>query len=178
MPDTEPVKFILVLSSNPKNVGRVEGFLLKINRRLKLDETQFNKLLVATTEAVNNGMIHGNKRDPKKKVVLPCERHSAELMLRVQDEGPGLDPATLPDPLAEENLMRENGRGVFLMRSLMDAVEFEKFPNGSAVKMTLALSEQHPDFHNVDSPVPKPGLQGEFGGRPRIVSTAGHSHSN
>ena len=63
-----------------------------------------------------------------------------ELMLRVQDEGPGIDPSTLPDPLAEENLMRENGRGVFLMRSLMDRVEFEKFSDGSAVTMKLALT--------------------------------------
>ena len=133
------LKFVLVLSSNPKNVGRVEGFLLKVNQRLKLDENQFNKLLVAATEAVNNGIIHGNKRDSKKKVIVTCEINHVELLVRVQDEGPGVDPATLPDPLTEENLLRENGRGVFLMKSLMDRVEFEKLPTGSAVKMKLAL---------------------------------------
>ena len=140
MPQNDHIKFVLVIASNPKNVGKVEGFLLKINRRLKLDDGQFNKLLVAATEAVNNGIIHGNKRDSKKNVTLTCELNHTELMLRVEDEGPGLDPSTLPDPLAEENLMRENGRGVFLMRSLMNSVEFEKFSRGSAVTMKMALS--------------------------------------
>ena len=140
MQQNDTVKFVLVISSNPKNVGKVEGFLLKINRRLKLDDMQFNKLLVATTEAVNNGIIHGNKRDAKKNVTLTCELNHAELLLRIEDEGLGLDPSTLPDPLAEENLMRENGRGVFLMKSLMNSVEFEKFPKGSAVTMRMALS--------------------------------------
>ncbi len=136
----ENVKFVLVITSNPKFVGRVEGFLEKVNRRTKLTEVQFNKLLVAATEAVNNGIIHGNKRDPHKKVILSCEINSSSLVIRVQDEGPGVDPSSLPDPLAEENLMRENGRGVFLMRSLMDVVEFEKIPDGSAVIMKMAIA--------------------------------------
>lgn len=140
MPDTPTTKFVLVLKSDPKQVGKVEGFLEKINKRLNLDDAQFNKLLVATTEAVNNGIIHGNKRDQTKKVTLSCELNHASLLVRVQDEGSGVDPDTLPDPLAEENLMRENGRGVFLMRSLMDAVEFERVPEGSAVTMKLALA--------------------------------------
>ena len=131
---------MLVLASNPKQVGKVEGFLEKVNKRVKLDETQFNKLLVAVTEAVNNGIIHGNKRDPSKKVVVTCIIDHTMLTTRVQDEGPGVDPDTIPDPLAEENLLRENGRGVFLMRSLMDAVEFEKLSGGSAVIMKMGIS--------------------------------------
>lgn len=141
MADNGKVKFVLVLASNPRQVVKVEGFLGKINERIHLDETRFNKLLVAATEAVNNGIIHGNKRNPKKKVTLTCELNHAVLLVRVEDEGPGLDPSTLPDPLAEENLMRENGRGVFLMRSLMDDVQFEKLANGSAVTMTMVLEK-------------------------------------
>jgi serine/threonine-protein kinase RsbW len=131
--------FVLVITSNPKHVGKVEHFLEDVNRRMKLNETQFNKLLVAATEAVNNGIIHGNKRDPHKKVTLRCELDSSTLIVSVEDEGPGVDPDKLPDPLAEENLMRENGRGVFLMRSLMDAVEFKRVPAGSLVIMKMAL---------------------------------------
>ncbi len=140
MQQKDTLRFILVLTSNPKQVGKVEGFLEKVGKRAKLNETQFNKLLVAATEAVNNGIIHGNKRDPKKKVTLTCELESLVLIIRVQDEGPGVDPASIPDPLAEENLMRENGRGVFLMKSLMDNVEFERVPEGSAVVMKMALA--------------------------------------
>ena len=61
--------FELELASNPKEIIKVEKFLEKLNENLHLEEGKYNKLLVAVTEAVNNGMIHGNKRDPKKKLV-------------------------------------------------------------------------------------------------------------
>ena len=130
---------MLILHSNPKLVIKVEGFLEKLNKQLHLDEAKYNKLLVATTEAVNNGIIHGNKRNVDKKVTLTCEVNDTVLIVRVRDEGEGVDPTTLPDPLAEENLLRENGRGIFLMRSLMDFVEFHRSPNGSEVIMKMNL---------------------------------------
>lgn len=136
-PKSQP--YVLVLESNPKQVVKVETFLEKINKIIHLDETKYNKLLVATTEAVNNGIIHGNKRDASKNVTLTCEIVDAKLIVRIHDEGSGVDPATIPDPLAEENLLRENGRGVFLMRSLMDSVEFEHNETGSDVIMVMAI---------------------------------------
>ncbi|MBI4547391.1 MAG: ATP-binding protein [Ignavibacteriae bacterium] len=139
MPYKELLKFVLAISSNPKNVLKVESFLEHVNDHLQLDDSQFNKLLVATTEAVNNSIVHGNKRDPRRKVVITCEVNHAVLIVRVHDEGPGVDTSNLPNPLAEENLMRENGRGVFLMRSMMDSVEFDKTPDGAEVIMTMAL---------------------------------------
>lgn len=141
MPSTDKTKFKLELISNPKEIVKVEKFLEKINKTLCLEEGKYNKLLVATTEAVNNGMIHGNKRDPKKKVMLTCEINDKVLCVRVHDEGKGVDPDSLPDPLAEENLLRENGRGVFLMRSLMDSMRFEITENGADVIMTLSLTD-------------------------------------
>jgi serine/threonine-protein kinase RsbW len=136
----DKTKFSLELVSNPKEIIKVEKFLEKMNKTLSLEEGKYNKLLVATTEAVNNGMIHGNKRDPNKKVVLTCEISGNTLYVRVHDEGKGVDPDSLPDPLAEENLLRENGRGVFLMRSLMDSMKFEITDKGADVIMTLALT--------------------------------------
>ena len=139
MSQAETVNVELVLTSEPQQIAKVEGFLLKLNKRLHLNDVLFNKLLVATTEAVNNGIIHGNKRDPAKKVKLTCRIERQVLLVRIDDEGPGVDPKTLPDPLAAENLLRENGRGVFLMQSLMDDVEFEKTAGGSAVIMHMKL---------------------------------------
>jgi serine/threonine-protein kinase RsbW len=117
----------------------VEHFLEKVGRHLHLDEVRFNKLLIAATEAVNNGIIHGNKRDPNKSVALTCICEDNILIVRVDDEGVGVDPSVLPNPLAEENLLRENGRGVFLMRSLMDEVDFERTATGSSVIMKMKL---------------------------------------
>ena len=132
-------KDILILRSDPQQVTKVESYLEKISKLLQLDEVQFNKLLVATTEAVNNGIIHGNKRDAKKKVILICELVQNTLIITVEDEGGGINPATLPDPLADENLLRENGRGIFLMRSLMHEIEFTNTTHGSAVIMKMKV---------------------------------------
>lgn len=130
----------LEIPSDPKEVIAVEKFLEKINEKIKLNEMTFNKLLVATTEAVNNGIIHGNMRDRNKKVLLQIEVNSSVLVVKVRDEGKGVDVETLPDPLAEENLLRENGRGVFLIRSLMSDVGFEQREDGWEVTMKLALN--------------------------------------
>lgn len=123
-------------------MAKVEKFLARLNQRLHLDDDRFYKLLVATTEAVNNGIVHGNKRDPSKKVVLTCVVKNSNLIICVRDEGEGFDFASLPDPLAEENLLRDHGRGVFLIRSLMDHVEFHKTPEGSEVVMTMNINRQ------------------------------------
>lgn len=141
MSQKKPATLELELASNPKEIIKVEKFLERLNETLKLEEGKYNKLLVAVTEAVNNGMIHGNKRDPKKKVLLRCEVRDSDLVVHVHDQGTGVDPDSLPDPLAEENLLRENGRGVFLMRSLMDKVTFEQSDGGCSVTMTLGIAD-------------------------------------
>ncbi len=130
----------LEIPSDPREIMAVEKFLEEINGKLRLDEMKFNKLLVATTEAVNNGIIHGNKRDKSKKVQLRVDVNSKMLTVKVRDEGKGVDIETIPDPLAEENLLRENGRGVFLIRSLMSSVDFERLEDGWEVTMKLELN--------------------------------------
>ncbi len=137
MKAAKAIKKILSVKSDPKEVVQVEIFLEKINKQLHLDDLRFNKLLVATTEAVNNSIVHGNKRNPQKFVTITLEFFNTTISVSVEDEGPGLDPATLPDPLTEENLLRENGRGVFLMRSLMDKVTFGRTSRGSIVIMSM-----------------------------------------
>jgi len=137
-------RFTLILSSKPQEVKKVERFIHGVNRDAHLDEEGYYKLLVATTEAVNNGIIHGNKRDPRKKVAVTCVLGRSILVVRVHDEGRGFDAASLPDPLAKENLLREHGRGVFLIRSLMESVQFEKHKNGSNVVMKISLPKPSP----------------------------------
>ena len=132
-----PKIYRLKLRSNPKFISKVEDFLRRINRMLHLDETQFNKLLVSTSEAVNNGIIHGNHGNPDKKVSITCEVNSTAVVVRVKDEGKGFEPEQVPDPLREENLLRETGRGIFLMRTLMDHVDYFITPNGVEVIMRL-----------------------------------------
>ncbi len=135
-------KFELAVPSEINQVAKVEKFLEKIKHFLQMDEELFYKLLVATTEAVNNSIIHGNKRDASKMVMLTCDCTPGELVIYVHDEGPGFDDMHLPDPLAEENLLRDHGRGVFLIRSLMDSVRFRHNATGTEVVMTLVLNKK------------------------------------
>ncbi len=129
--------FRMTMVSDPKNVHRVEEFLLKMNSALHIDDEKFGSLLVVVTEAVNNAIIHGNKRNPSKKVILTCTRRGNVLVIKVKDEGKGFNPSAVPNPIHEDNLLRESGRGVFLMHQLMDKVSFNA--NGNEVTMMMKI---------------------------------------
>jgi len=129
--------FSLKLKSKPKEILKVEKFLDSVNSFIHLGKTQLHNVLVATTEAVNNAIAHGNLRDPKKNVILVCKATKSSVEIRVNDEGKGVAENNLPDPLDEKNLLRENGRGIFLMRHLMDSVKFICHESGCEVIMKL-----------------------------------------
>jgi len=93
---------------------------------------------VALTEALSNAILRGNGDDPAKHVHVRAEVDSTRLVVEVADEGDGFDlDASLVDPTVPGNIDREDGRGLFLMRKLMDHVERIEVPHGSIVRMTL-----------------------------------------
>jgi serine/threonine-protein kinase RsbW len=122
-------------------VHKVEGFLNKVNETLHLDEIQMNKVMISLTEAVNNAIIHGNGSDPQKRVHITCQLLPGWALFLIQDEGKGFDPARLENPLKGENLLRDSGRGVFLMKTLMDKVEFEVNDPGLLVRLWLNVNK-------------------------------------
>jgi serine/threonine-protein kinase RsbW len=134
---SKQIVYRLTLASNPKNIGKIERFLKTIGKSVHLDEIQFHKLMVSLTEAVNNAIVHGNRSVAEKKVHVKCELLPGWLLLLVQDEGKGFKPEKVGNPLAKENLLRESGRGIFLMRTLMDKVEFEVGKSGTLVRLWL-----------------------------------------
>ena len=113
----------------------------KVSKKAELDEIQMHKLMVSLTEAVNNAIVHGNKSNPKKKVRVICDCLPELLEFTITDEGKGFRPDKVKNPLHEENLLRTSGRGIFLMRTLMDKVEFEAKPKGSTVRLVLELKK-------------------------------------
>lgn len=130
------------LRSNPKEIRKVEEFLLEMNSKIHLNESSFHRLLVATTEAVNNAIVHGNKLDRRKRVKVSCEWRERFVRVKVEDRGGGFNPRQVPDPLKKENLLKESGRGVFLMRSMMDAVEFRLNEHGTTIVLTLRVRKK------------------------------------
>jgi len=131
----------ITLRSSPRSIKRVEGYLQKISSAVELDEIQMHKLMVSLTEAVNNAILHGNRSNADKKVSVRCEVVPGWLLFEINDEGKGFRPDHVRNPLKEENLHRESGRGIFLMRTLMDKVEFEHLSSGMQVRLWLNLNK-------------------------------------
>ena len=130
----------LVLSSTMESVAEVEAAAEKLAMEAKLDEDESFKIAMALREAAVNAVLHGNDYDPDKKIHVSKENTGASLVFTIADEGKGLDPATLPDPLAPENLLRGTGRGIFLIRSFMDEVKFRQLQPGTEMTLVKHLA--------------------------------------
>jgi len=135
--DQTPVEHRLILESDTRNIHKVEEFFIHLNDEIGMSEEKLHALLVAVTEAVNNGMIHGNKNDRSKFVTVSCTFDQHVLTVVITDEGGGFTPESIPNPLHDENLLRAGGRGVFLMKTLMESVSFND--EGNAVTMKLRV---------------------------------------
>lgn len=129
----------LSISSSLDNLTTVEDYVDMVCTNNDISKDHYGNIIIAVTEAVNNAITHGNKKDIDKKVFLRFITAKEGLSIVVSDEGPGFNFDNLPDPTAPENLEIEHGRGVFLMRALADNIEFEN--NGSSVKLTFTFND-------------------------------------
>ncbi|MBN1780056.1 ATP-binding protein [bacterium] len=129
-----------VISSCLDELHCADAMTEKLSRKLSLDNDRRNNLAIAVTEAVGNAIMHGNRQDPHKKVHIEFAWDPDKIEVCIRDEGKGFDPETLEDPLLPENLMRESGRGVFILNQLMDEVRFEFSPRGTTLHMVMKLA--------------------------------------
>jgi serine/threonine-protein kinase RsbW len=118
-----------------ENIRIVESFIDNVKDKFNIDDDIYGNIMVAITESVNNAIRHGNKEDKSKNVTLTAVSNDNALIFTVQDEGPGFDPNSLPDPTAPENIDKVGGRGIFLMKHLCDEVKFSD--NGRIVELTF-----------------------------------------
>ena len=123
------------MDSTLETVNNAEALATRIATEAGFEEGEVMQISLAVREAVINAVMHGNGHDPAKKVTFGFERTGEGLVISVRDEGPGMDPATLPDPLAPENLMRTSGRGIFLIRTMMDDVQIRTLHPGTEIKL-------------------------------------------
>jgi len=113
----------------------------KVCDQLGYDEDTRYWIWLATQEALNNAIEHGNKMDESKKVDFRIQVEDEEFRIVVKDEGEGFDFSTVPDPTKPENLLKTSGRGIFYMRSFMDRVEYNN-ENGTTVTMIKRHQKQ------------------------------------
>jgi serine/threonine-protein kinase RsbW len=124
------------LDSTLESVDTAEEMVLKEAQELGFDEEDLHKIGISVRECMVNAVVHGNRYNARKKVHLVISRSPGRLEVRIGDEGEHFDMSQLPDPLAEENLLRHSGRGLLLMRSFMDEFEIRpREPKGTEVKL-------------------------------------------
>jgi serine/threonine-protein kinase RsbW len=135
----KPGRLSFSLSSTMESVAEVEAAADKLAEEAGLDEDQRFHVAMAVREAAMNAVLHGNEYDPDKQIAVSLENTGSSLVISVSDQGEGLDPEKLPDPLAPENLLRGTGRGIFLIRSFMDEVHFRQLHPGTELTLIKHL---------------------------------------
>jgi serine/threonine-protein kinase RsbW len=132
-------EYFLEISSDTKNLIRVEDHVKSIIEELNLNDETTNAILIAVTEAVNNAIIHGNKRDIKKLVRIHSLLLDDLLEIKIKDEGQGFILSNIPNPLLPENLTKDSGRGIFIIRSLVHGFKVNSFPDGTEIVIDVKV---------------------------------------
>ncbi len=126
-------RFHMDLGSRFENIELAQVVLKDTLDQIGVDEDARHDIDLAVREAVTNAIKHGNQENPDKQVQIDLLLEGDELVIRIADEGSGFDPSSVPDPLAPENLLRTNGRGILFMRKYMDDVQYSLRPEGGTV---------------------------------------------
>jgi|Deesub1362B_J571_1020462.scaffolds.fasta_scaffold02882_4 serine/threonine-protein kinase RsbW len=137
----------LVLPSKTEKIEEAAYFVEKIARALNFRSGDIDNIAIATTEAVSNAILHGNKLDSRKKVRIEITADDEKMTICVFDEGKGFNPDEVDDPLLPENLLKERGRGIFILKKMMDHVEFSFSPSGTCVKMIKYRRTAQQEIH-------------------------------
>ena len=125
--------------SDPEFLPDVDIFLEGTLRGFGADESVVADIAISVSELVNNAMFHGNQSANDKVVTVSISRGNESVTVTISDEGRGFDPASIPDPLADENLLEEVGRGLFIVKSLMDKVDINPTDKGTIIAITKAI---------------------------------------
>ncbi len=120
----------ITISSRFENIELVQVIAEHLCENAGLDEDGSHWIGMAVREAVANAIKHGNRLDVSKKVYATFALRGSELEITILDQGEGFDPAAVGDPLNPQNLMKTSGRGIFYMRTFMDAVHYSFSPGG------------------------------------------------
>src|SRR5260370_8673188 len=132
-----------LLDSTLESVDEAEGTVLRMAGGAGLEEDDLHALGMAVREAAVNAVVHGNRYNARKKVHLKVSRAPDKLTIVIADEGEGFEMQSIPDPLASENLLRQSGRGLLLIRAFVDEFELrQRHPPGPQVRLLAHLAKR------------------------------------
>lgn len=125
----------MIIKSDIKNISLVENLIDDLVEKHEVDSDLYGKVLLAVVEGVNNAILHGNKSNKEKDVIIDYDLNPEKIQFNILDQGQGFNYKNLPDPTLPENLERVSGRGIFLMRHLADEIQFNEL--GNEVRLTF-----------------------------------------
>ena len=127
----------LSLPSRIETVAEAAAAVAEFVTRSGVTEDAAFGIDMAVREAVTNAVVHGNGQDEDKIVGIILRSSPEAVEISVHDQGPGFNPNEVPDPTAEENILKTSGRGIFFMRSFMDEVDWLLRPEGGTTVRML-----------------------------------------
>jgi serine/threonine-protein kinase RsbW len=128
----DPRHLEVTLHTQVESVNLAEEMCLRVAEAAGFGEDDCYRIGMSVREGVINAFHYGNQERPDKKIHLAVDLTEEKMIIHVLDEGKGFDLASVPNPLAEENLLSTSGRGIFLMRSFMDEFEVQTGRTGGA----------------------------------------------
>jgi serine/threonine-protein kinase RsbW len=126
-------RFHLAIGSRFENIELVHVVLKDRMEQLGIDRDTQHSVELAMREALANAIKHGNQQNPAKQVHVDLMVEQGELVIRVEDEGAGFNPDQVRDPLAPENILNRNGRGILFMNKFMDHIHYGSNAGGGTV---------------------------------------------
>lgn len=128
-------KFTMTIPSDPEQIQVVEQKAEKLSKKIPFTPDERDSLAIAITEVVANAIFHGNREAKDKKIFITFIVDDTSLEVRVRDQGGGFQLDQVANPLHPENLLKDSGRGIFIIRTLMDKIEYKFHKDGTEVIM-------------------------------------------
>lgn len=130
---------VITIPSSDEYLADVDSFLEGTLRGHEVDESLIADVAISVSELVNNAIFHGNRGQFEQTVKVTVDCSGKKVTVSVQDQGSGFDASCIADPVADENLLKEVGRGIFIVKSLMDSVETKTTDTGSVTTIVKNL---------------------------------------
>ena len=129
-----------VLPTHREAIDIAEHIIANLKEKYNIRNDKYYNILIILTEAINNAICHGNQLDKNKQIHFEVFSNKDNLKIIIIDEGEGFNPNALEDCTKEENLLKESGRGIYIMKSLSDEFSFTPSQNGTKFQMTFYIN--------------------------------------
>ena len=130
-------EYNLEIASDPSNLITVEEFINFTASEAGIDSARMPGILLAMTEGTTNAILHGNKKSPDKNVIIDATIDDTSLTYHIKDKGTGFIPENVPDPTEPENLLKDSGRGLYLMRIYADEIKYNITESGTELILVI-----------------------------------------